>query len=40
MNFSRRKLTTPRPPLPAWILIVASSTNFMGGSGQWLVVSG
>jgi hypothetical protein len=29
MNFSRRKLTMPRPPLPAWTLIMASSTNFM-----------
>src|ERR1700722_1918374 len=28
-NFSRRKLTQPRPPLPAWTLSLASSTNFM-----------
>ena len=28
-NFSRRKLTQPRPPLPAWTRIFASSTNFM-----------
>jgi hypothetical protein len=28
-NFSRRKLTQPRPPLPATTLIFASSTNFM-----------
>src|SRR5688500_11489165 len=30
MNFSRRKLTQPRPPLPAWTLMEASSTNFIG----------
>src|ERR1700741_3255971 len=29
-NFSRRKLTAPRPPLPACTRMVASSTNFMG----------
>src|SRR5580692_5029771 len=29
MDFSRRKLTEPRPPLPACTLSVASSTNFM-----------
>src|ERR1700750_396830 len=29
-NFSRRKLTQPRPPLPAWTLSLASSTNFIG----------
>src|SRR5579863_5096613 len=28
-NFSRRKLTQPRPPLPACTLSLASSTNFM-----------
>src|SRR5262245_7660051 len=28
-NFSRRKLTQPRPPFPAATLILASSTNFM-----------
>src|SRR5688572_7733477 len=28
-NFSRRKLTQPRPPLPACTLMRASSTNFM-----------
>src|ERR1700728_1226411 len=28
-NFSRRKLTQPRPPLPACTLGLASSTNFM-----------
>src|SRR3984893_12293253 len=28
-NFSRRKLTQPRPPLPACTFRVASSTNFM-----------
>src|SRR3954468_18016924 len=27
--FSRRKLTTPFPPLPAWISITASSMNFI-----------
>src|ERR1700731_1846541 len=33
-NFSRRKLTQPRPPLPAWTLTFASSVNFMwGGPG-------
>jgi hypothetical protein len=33
-NFSRRKLTQPRPPLPACTLSLASSTNFMRmGSG-------
>src|SRR5882672_2759353 len=31
-NFSRRKLTEPRPPLPACTLRVASSTNFMASS--------
>src|SRR5271155_4847932 len=31
-NFSRRKLTQPRPPLPAWTLSLASSTNFMRDS--------
>src|ERR1700740_1697341 len=30
-NFSRRKLTQPRPPLPACTFRVASSTNFMTG---------
>src|SRR6185312_5938999 len=34
MNFSRRKLMQPLPPSPAWTLIWASSTNFMGGSGE------
>ncbi|CFN77682.1 Uncharacterised protein [Bordetella pertussis] len=29
MNFSRRKLATPLPPLPAMTSMVASSTNFM-----------
>src|SRR5215469_1534211 len=29
MNFSRRKLTTPLPPLPAITLMMASSTNFI-----------
>src|SRR5690349_20937789 len=29
MNFSRRKLATPLPPLPATTSMVASSTNFM-----------
>src|SRR5689334_21779901 len=29
MNFSRRKLAAPSPPLPAWISMMASSTNFM-----------
>src|SRR5215471_21402591 len=29
MYFSRRKLAHPSPPLPAWISIKASSTNFM-----------
>src|SRR5690606_10009609 len=29
MNFSRRKLTQPLPPSPAWTLMIASSTNFM-----------
>src|ERR1700679_1824619 len=29
-NFSRRKLTQPRPPLPACTLSLASSTNFIG----------
>src|SRR6202035_3479459 len=28
-NFSRRKLTQPRPPLPACTLSLASSTNFI-----------
>src|ERR1700721_2250455 len=28
--FSRRKLTQPRPPLPACTLSLASSTNFIG----------
>src|SRR5262249_31362188 len=28
-NFSRRKLAAPRPPLPAWTLSDASSTNFI-----------
>jgi hypothetical protein len=32
MNFSRRKLTQPGPPLPAATLMLASSTNFMGAS--------
>src|SRR5256885_12175528 len=27
--FSRRKLTMPSPPLPAWTSMRASSTNFM-----------
>ena len=31
MNFSRRKLTQPAPPLPAAMSMVASSTNFMVG---------
>ena len=31
-NFSRRKLTQPRPPLPACTLSLASSTNFMEDS--------
>src|SRR6202023_2037079 len=31
-NFSRRKLTQPRPPLPAWTFSLASSTNFMTGT--------
>jgi hypothetical protein len=30
MNFSRRKLMQPLPPSPAWTLMIASSTNFMG----------
>src|SRR6185437_540355 len=29
MNFSRRKLAQPSPPLPACTLMMASSTNFM-----------
>src|SRR3546814_17258704 len=29
MNFSRRKLAAPLPPLPATTSMVASSTNFM-----------
>src|SRR3546814_1323058 len=29
MNFSRRKLATPLPPLPAMTSMVASSTNFI-----------
>src|SRR5688572_2734178 len=29
MNFSRRKLAQPAPPLPAAISITTSSTNFM-----------
>src|SRR5690348_6303 len=34
MNFSRRKLTQPLPPSPAWTLMIASSTNFMAlGTG-------
>src|SRR5215469_18949119 len=33
-NFSRRKLTLPRPPWPAWTLIRASSTNFMGDAAR------
>jgi hypothetical protein len=28
MNFSRRKLTHPAPPLPAATSMMASSTNF------------
>src|SRR3984885_14996063 len=32
-NFSRRKLTEPRPPLPACTLSLASSTNFMEDYG-------
>jgi hypothetical protein len=31
MNFSRRKLTQPAPPLPAATSMVASSMNFMVG---------
>ena len=35
MNFSRRKLTQPGPPLPATTRMVASSTNFMvAGAGD------
>src|SRR5690606_3211716 len=30
MNFSRRKLTQPLPPLPACTWMSASSTNFIG----------
>src|ERR1700693_6481136 len=33
-NFSRRKLTQPRPPLPACTFREASSTNFMTGQTQ------
>src|SRR5471030_2256524 len=33
-NFSRRKLTQPRPPLPACTLRVASSMNFINAKGQ------
>src|SRR5579863_9458101 len=32
-NFSRRKLTEPRPPLPACTLSLASSTNFIADIG-------
>src|SRR5690348_17009150 len=34
MNFSRRKLMQPLPPSPAWTLMFASSTNFIGWSGN------
>src|SRR5690606_6819028 len=34
MNFSRRKLTQPRPPLPACTLTVASSTNFIAADSR------
>src|SRR5450755_160442 len=30
-NFSRRKLTQPRPPLPPCTFVLASSMNFIGG---------
>jgi len=32
--FSRRKLTAPSPPLPEWISMHASSTNFHGACGN------
>src|ERR1700720_2718891 len=35
-NFSRRKLTQPRPPLPACTLSLASSTNFIGNYSKTL----
>src|SRR6185437_14913165 len=34
MNFSRRKLAQPSPPLPACTLMMASSTNFMVTHGD------
>src|ERR1700691_4222727 len=39
-NFSRRKLTQPRPPLPACTLSLASSTNFIGALRGILRTSG
>jgi hypothetical protein len=35
MNFSRRKPTQPRPPLPACTFTIASSTNFMERNLLW-----
>src|SRR5690349_1535903 len=34
-NFSRRKLTQPRPPSPAMTRILTSSMNFMRKTIQW-----